>query len=129
MLALLFCYCGATPETLPMATKVQDFIDIARFQLQDTMEGAFRYDDAKFIMGLNIAFDEAYRLRPDIFIRQDEKMYTSTTEDVDYPRGYKMAFVYYMCGFVQLSDEEDTTDARAGSFLNKFTMQLTQNPS
>lgn len=110
-------------------TKVSDFIAIARFQLQDLMEGAYRYSDENFIMALNVAFDEAYRLRPDIFIRQPEITYTAVTDDVLYPRGYMMAFVYYMCGFIQLSDEEDTTDARAGSFLNKFTMQLTQNPS
>ena len=110
-------------------TKVQDFIDAARFQLQDNTDIAQRYTDAQFIMGLNMAFDEAYRLRPDIFIRQEEVFYNSPTEDVEYPRGYKMAFVYYMCGFVQMSDEEDTTDGRAGAMLNKFAAQLTQNPS
>jgi hypothetical protein len=110
-----------------MAT-VQEFIDLARFQLQDQME-AYRYSDANFIMGLNVAFDEAYRLRPDMFIRQAEVTYTSVTDEVVYPRGYKMAFVYYMCGFIQLSDEEDTTDARAGSFLSKFMAQLTQTPA
>lgn len=109
--------------------KVQDFINIARFQLQDNTVTSQRYTDENFIMGLNLAFDEAYRLRPDIFIRQSEVTYSSVTQDVSFPRGYQMAFVYYMCGFVQLADEEDTTDSRAGSFLNKFTLQLTQNPS
>lgn len=113
-----------------MAT-VQDFLDIARFQLQDTVSGSYRYADDKLVMGLNIAFDEAYRIRPDIFIRQTETTYSaaSLSTPVIYPRGYQMAFVYYMCGFVTLSDQEDTSDARAGAFLSKFMAQLTQTPA
>lgn len=109
--------------------KVSDLIDICRFQLQDLMEDGERYSDENFIMALNVAFDETYRIRPDIFIRMPEVTYTAITDDVEIPRGYKMAIVFYMCGFIQLSDEEDTTDARAGSFLTKFMAQLTQTPA
>lgn len=107
---------------------VKDYIDAARFQLQDEQAGAYRYSDDKFVFALQTAFDEAYRVRPDIFVRVDEPTLvgqpTATTE-VPAPRGYQMAFVYYMMGWVSMSNQEDTEDSRASTFLNKFVAQLT----
>lgn len=109
-----------------MAT-IQDCINTARFQLQDELTGAYRYSDDKFVMALNIAFDEAYRIRPDFFIRIDQPVIIGAplTTIVPIPRGYFMAFCFYMAGFVQMSDQEDTTDARSAVMLNKFISQLT----
>ncbi|QIG66841.1 hypothetical protein EVB41_011 [Rhizobium phage RHph_TM3_14A] len=106
---------------------IQDFINAARFQLQDRSAGAYRYEDADLVQGLENAFDEAYRIRPDIFVKADQPSLVGQPLNtvVPCPRGYQMAFLFYMCGYVSLSDQEDTQDARAGVFLNKFVSQLT----
>ena len=127
MLAFLLRY--SSPNWRAIVSTVQDFINTARFQLQDELDQPYRYSNDKLVMGLNISFDEAFRIRPDIFVRQDLPVYSAAAlgTTVIYPRGYFMAFVYYMAGFVQMSDQEDTTDSRAATFLNKFISQLT-NP-
>lgn len=104
---------------------VRDYIDAARILLQDTST-APRYSDDQFKLGLDLAFDEAYRLRPDIFIRNEPPTFMGggVTVKVPAPRGYQSAFLYYICGHAQLQDQEDTTDSRASIFLNKFIAQL-----
>ena len=104
---------------------IRDYIDSARILLQDTMP-AERYSDDEFKLALALAFDEAYRIRPDMFIRNEVPDLTNAgvTTPVPVPRGYQSAFLYYMCGHVQLRDQEDTQDNRASIFLNKFTTQL-----
>lgn len=104
---------------------VKEYIAAARVLLQDTT-GAPRYSDDNFKLALTLAFDEAYRVRPDMFLRVTEKNYLllPDTTEVDAPRGYQTAFLYYMCGHVQLADQEDTQDNRATIFLNKFVTQL-----
>jgi hypothetical protein len=37
---------------------------------------------------------------------------------------YRVAFLFFMVGFAQLRDEEDTQDTRAAAFIGKFTQQL-----
>lgn len=105
---------------------LQDYINASRILLQDTLESAPRYTDADFRLALMLAFDEAYRIRPDIFIRMEQPdiMTATMAFEVPVPRGYQSAFIYYMCGHVQLRDQEDTQDNRATVFLNKFVMQL-----
>lgn len=105
---------------------IEDFIKAARILLQDVMDAPFRYSEDEFRLALELAFDEAYRIRPDMFIRNDKPNYLTVpiTTKVSAPRGYKMAFIYYMCGHVQLRDQEDTQDNRASIFLNKFITQL-----
>ena len=105
---------------------IQDYINAARIQLQDKLE-PFRYEDDTLVMALDIAFDEAYRIRPDMFVKEPDPNLIGAPLDttvVPAPRGYQMSFVYYMCGWATLSDQEDTQDARAGVFLNKFVSQL-----
>jgi hypothetical protein len=111
---------------------IQDYINAARFQLQDLADGPYRYSDDALVLGLEIGFDEAYRIRPDIFVKEDQPVLVGQPLDttvVPAPRGYQMAFIYHMCGWVMLSDQEDTQDARAGVFLNKFVSQLTTTVS
>lgn len=107
---------------------IQDFITSARILLQDTMEGAYRYTDEEFKLALDLALDEAYRIRPDLFVGVDVSAVSVSTAALTVtppvPRGYQSVFLYYMCGHVQLRDQEDVTDNRASVFLNKFTSQL-----
>lgn len=109
---------------------IRDYIDSARILLQDTSSEP-RYDDSQFKLALNLAFDEAYRVRPDMFIRNVIPNFVTAgvTTPVPAPRGYQSAFLYYICGMVQLQDQEDTQDARAATFLNKFVSQLMQTPA
>ena len=37
---------------------------------------------------------------------------------------YRSTLVYYVVGRMQLRDDEPTTDQRAASLIQKFTMQL-----
>lgn len=110
---------------------IQDYITAARFQMQDVQEGAYRFTDDSFVLALSAAFDEAYRVRPDFFVRQSEPdiIGKPLATEVPVPRGYQMAFLYYMIGWVTMSNQEDTEDARAGTFLNKFVAQLQQTAS
>lgn len=109
---------------------IRDYIDSARILLQDTSD-APRYSDDQYKLALNLAFDEAYRIRPDFFIRNEvpDLSDAGVTTVVPAPRGYQSAFLYYMCGMVQLQDQEDTQDTRASTFLNKFISQLLTTPS
>lgn len=104
---------------------VENYIDAARTLMQDTT-AAPRYSDAQFQLALDLAFDEAYRIRPDMFIRLTVPTFATSplTTKVPAPKGYQSAFLYYMIGHVQLQDQEDTSDARASTMLNKFIAQL-----
>lgn len=108
-----------------MVKTIADYIKAARVLIQDTTASP-RYSDEEFKIAFDLAFDEAYRIRPDIFlddvdpsIIDEEDWYTPPV-----PRGYQSAFLYYICGHVQLRDAEETEDARAATFLNKFVSQL-----
>lgn len=105
---------------------VQDYITTARILLKDTVETAFRYSDANLKLALHMAFIEAYRIRPDMFIMKPlpDLKDAANTASAPVPDGYQMAFVYYVVGWTQLQDEEETTDNRAIGFINKFTAQL-----
>ena len=109
---------------------VADYIAAARIQLQDTTP-APRFLDTEFQLALDIALDEAYRIRPDFFIGVVVKSIVSepVTYEPPIPRGYQSAFLYYMCGYTQLRDDEETTDTRSSAFLNKFIAQLLTTPS
>lgn len=105
---------------------LEDYINAARILLQDTA-GTQRYSDAEFKLAFDIAFDEAYRIRPDLFLEMPDPL-NIVGENLSYeppvPRGYQSPFLYYICGHVQLRDAEETEDNRAGVFINKFTAQL-----
>ena len=104
----------------------QDYINASRIMLQDTKAGAYRYSDDMFKLALDLSFDEAYRIRPDLFVKvaTPTVLASALTYVLPIPRGYQAAFLYFMCGHVQLSDQEDTTDTRASAFLAKFTAKL-----
>lgn len=113
---------------------VGDLIARARTLLQDKTEGAYRYPDADLISGLNEAFMEAKRLRPDLFLRtydtSDIPAYTTLNDPLTrIPEEYRPSFIYYVVGNAQLQDQEENIDARATTLLNKFVAQLLSIPS
>lgn len=108
---------------------VQDYIDRARVLLQD-QRAPYRYPDDDLVGALDLAILEALRIRPDVlldYLGGNPPSYLGevTTTEVDIPAAYRSAFIYYICGHAQLRDEENTQDARASVFLNKFVAQLT----
>jgi hypothetical protein len=126
-------------------TTVGDYIAQARILLQDTVQ-PYRYPDDDLVSGLNMAFNEITRLRPDLLIdRMSTQASTAVTSSVlgwtDYlvvysaasqatevviALAYRNPILFYIVGFAQLRDGEDTQDARASAFINKFTSQLLQ---
>lgn len=109
-------------------TTVATLVAQARVLLQDRIE-PYRYADSEMLDGLNNAVMEARKLRPDFFLTNSSSLpsYTvvdSTTLSAIDPM-YRTAFLYYVIGYVQLRDDEDTQDNRAVGFLNKFIAQLT----
>ena len=105
---------------------IQDYIQSVRILLQDQME-PYRYSDDEMVLALNLAFSEAYRLRPDMFVLSPvlpNYLGKPMATKVMVPTGYQSAFMYYIAGHIQLRDGEETQDSRAGVFLTKFTSQL-----
>jgi hypothetical protein len=104
---------------------VSNYASAARIILQDETV-PYRFSDAKLALALSAGLGEARRLRPDLFLGVTSvPTYTivdSTVVTLD--ERYRMALVYYLCGWVQLTDDETTQDSRAVFFLNKFTSEL-----
>ena len=107
---------------------VTDYVAEARVLLQDTVE-TYRYGTAELVSALNLAIMTARRNRPDLFMEvvtvpqftvTDAGLGTAFAMDVQ----YRVAFLFFMVGFAQLRDEEDTQDTRAAAFIGKFTQQL-----
>lgn len=111
---------------MAVLSTVADYIETVRILLQDTVV-PYRYTDASLTLTLNQGLLEMRRLRPDLFLENpdDVPSYSSTSETVDVEPMYRMSLVFYMVGTTQVRDTEDVTDARAASFLNRFTAQLT----
>jgi len=107
---------------------VTQYVSEARVLLQDSVP-TYRYADADLISALNLAIMTARRNRPDLFLEvttipqfvvADIASGTPFAMDVQ----YRVAFLFFMVGFAQLRDEEDTQDQRAIAFITKFTQQL-----
>lgn len=113
---------------------VGQIVDRARTLLQDTVE-PYRYPTPDLIAALNEACMEARRLRPDIYLRtlnQTLPAFANIADavtDAKIPSEYRPAFIYYIVGNAQLTDDEIGEDQRATIFLNKFVAQLTTIPS
>lgn len=106
---------------------VADYLTESRTLLQDVVV-PYRYSDASLVAALNEGVQESRRARPDLWLGVTSlptysALTTTTTVTID--QMYRMAFVYYMCGRAQLSDQEDTEDQRALAFLGKFSSTLT----
>lgn len=107
---------------------VADYIHDARVLLQDEV-APYRYSDAQIVTALNYSLMEVRRIRPDLmksFFNSTLPSYsaTSTSTAVSIDQMYRVAHLYYICGSVQLRDDEATQDARASGFLSKFVAQM-----
>ena len=110
-------------------TTVQDYVDTVRVLLQDTVNSPYRYPTTDLVNALNLAFLEVRRLRPELvraYFRTSLPVFsaTSLTDTVSMDQQYRIALAYYICGHVQLRDDEATQDQRATIFLNKFTSMM-----
>jgi hypothetical protein len=110
-------------ELLPT---VNAYAGFARALLQDFVP-PYRYSDGDMVIAISAGLAAAKLLRPDLFIGQATiPAYDLPLDGTPVPMDtmYRMALVYYMVGYCQLRDEEDTQDARAAGFMNKFTAML-----
>ncbi len=105
---------------------VQDYVTAVRTLLQDQTV-PYRYDDASVLLAINTTMLEIRRVRPDLFMTLAATPSFSSIDNSSVPvdEQYRMAAVYFTCGFVQLRDEEFTQDARAAAFLAAGKAQLT----
>jgi hypothetical protein len=106
-------------------TTVSDYVTYTRVILQDQV-APFRYVDADVVTGLNLAFTEARRIRPDMFLGVATVPFftANDTTVVTLDPQYQMAFIYYMVAQAEMKDEEWTQDARAVQFMTKFEQIL-----
>lgn len=106
---------------------VADYVAQARILLQDVIE-PYRYSDGELVGALSMGVFEARRIRPDLFLKRFDSLPSfnpaAMGDEVKIDPQYRVAFLYYVVGHAQLRDEEDTQDARAVGFLNKFAAQL-----
>jgi len=111
-------------SALDTVGKITDYV---RVLLQDTIE-PFRYPTADLITTLNMAFLDARRLRPDLFLYSstDVPFYSATSETIDIDQQYRMALVFFVVGYAQFRDEEDVQDIRSAAFVQKFNQMLTE---
>jgi hypothetical protein len=107
---------------------IDDIITNARDLLQDTDSDSYRYSDARLLRAINNAFADTKRLRPDLLTINDSEIpsYTTTTSDEDFPLDgmYVPAFIDYVVGYVEMSDDEYTVDSRAAQLLTIFTTKM-----
>jgi hypothetical protein len=84
----------------------------------------YRYSNDEIIVGLNIALQEARRLRADFFVTRfgNEVPYFESVsgEEVPVEPQFRMGFVYGIAAHTILRDDEDVQDQRANAFLDKF---------
>jgi len=105
---------------------VQDYVTAARVLLNDT-DPDYRYSDDDLLLALNLGLLEARKLRADLFLGRTDAVPSFAavnTTAVDFDPQYRVALLYYIVGYTQLIDEEDTQDARAASFINMFKQAL-----
>jgi hypothetical protein len=105
---------------------VSEVIRQARVLVQDNDAVAYRYSDAEFLDAINMALLEMRRIRPELmrsYFSAGVPTLTSA-DNIPVDEQYRTAVLYYTCGQVQLRDDENTQDARASQFLQKFTAQL-----
>jgi len=111
---------------------LEQVIKEARRLLQDEVASAYRYPDTALVDALNTAMLEARRNRPDLFLRlRFELPYYDTggatinmAAPITIDPMYRMSFVMFIVGLMELRDDENTQDARAGSLLQIWRSQL-----
>lgn len=107
---------------------VSDYVVSARRLLLDEVE-PYRYPTADLVDALNMGILEARKIRPDLFLAKFRTVlpsYSASTLSaaVEIDPMYRVPFVYYIVGMVQLRDDEATQDQRASGFLATFETKL-----
>ena len=121
---------GVYDSTTGTFTTVGDILEMIRTLLQDTdvSSGEYRYSSDSIVANINMGLIEMYRIRPDIFLENKFKIPVFNDADLSTPLVIEQQFVpsliYYAVGMTQLRDDEATQDARASSFLGKFSSML-----
>ena len=119
-----------------MALGTADLIRTVREVIQDLgMEFDFdgdRHSDAKLIRYTNMALQDAFRVRPDIFdlCGYPDEIPSVTEADIAAEAAlpidpiYFSAIADYVAGLTALGDDEFTVDGRAVILMNRFTQRL-----
>lgn len=104
---------------------VSNVIGRVRALLEDTRADSYRYSSDDLLNGVNDAFLEVRRIRPDLYIHKGFDVDDLTVDSV-FPIDvqYFMAVVYLTAGHVMLRDDPNSNDSRAVSLLNKGISQL-----
>jgi len=112
----------------PSLMTVEQMIKGVRNLMLDKIR-PYRYSDTSLIAALNIALNEARRLRPDVFVQRygiEVPQYDQVNGEI-FPieAQFRLAIEYGVAGHALLRDEEDIQDARANTFLANFENMLT----
>lgn len=106
---------------------VEDYIEQARIELQDTIS-PYRYSDDELLAALNLTLMEARRLRPDLFIfkgKDHVPMYlTVDTTVVKMELPFRLPILFGLMGYAIARDQEDVQDSRATGFMATFNSML-----
>jgi len=101
----------------------------ARRLLQDEVV-PYRYPDKDLVDALNIAILDARRLRPDLFLPVFSLPFydTATAPNMaaSFPieAHFRMPFIYFVVGRMEIRDDEQTQDGRAVAFMTTWRQQL-----
>lgn len=118
-----------------MAKTLDDLLGDVRQMLKDKRL-PYRYDDATLVGRINTALQEAYRIRPDIYLATGTDDYymadvpTYTISDLGVNTAFPVddrffqAIVFQVVGTIELGDDQFAVDNRAMSLLAAFRQTL-----
>lgn len=115
-----------------MTKKIADIVTESRSILND-LDTPYRYTDDALIDIVNRAFQEVYRVRPDVYFDTFDdtnvvvpEYTTATAATSDFPIDYMFfgPIVNYTVATAELLDDEFTADSRAALLLARFSQQL-----
>jgi len=100
----------------------------ARVQLQDGMEGCYRYPDSMLLNILNRGLQELGRMRPDAFFTHfldNDLNVPEITEvtwgaEISVDLAFMPPLVLYVVGMAEASEDDYVTDGRAMGHLTMF---------
>lgn len=117
-------------SVLNQLDSVQDYIEQARIELQDTVS-PYRYTDDELIAALNLTLMETRRIRPDLFVYKGTDAVPvylkNDTTKVRMELPFRLALLYGLMGYAISRDQEDVQDSRGTAFMATFASMLTGN--
>lgn len=106
---------------------VSDYVTNARVLLQDTIV-VYRYSDATILQALNLGILEMRRVRPDLFMSNFASIPSYSAVDstaVNIDLQYRPALLYFIVGYIEITNSEEGQDARGAALMDRFMGQLT----